>query len=93
MTGNIERLLLLTVFALSVRYEPNDVSLAVNSGLLPLLAKFCGPLLGQASHTLVYHTGQSQLEAVLEVASMRLVQIIAATTGYVYSAYMVPFYY
>ena len=37
--GARQRLLLLTIFALSVKYQPVDVSLAVNCGMLPLLSK------------------------------------------------------
>ncbi|KAI4830774.1 hypothetical protein KUCAC02_002387, partial [Chaenocephalus aceratus] len=44
-----QRLLLVTVFALSVRYQPVDVSLAISSGLLNVLSQLCGTetMLGQ----------------------------------------------
>ncbi|XP_066271875.1 probable E3 ubiquitin-protein ligase HERC1 [Branchiostoma lanceolatum] len=76
-----ERLLLSTIFALSVKYQPVDVSLAVCSGLLPLLSKLCGtsPALSHP-HQLILG-GTSQLSLVLQVASLRLLHILAVTTG------------
>ena len=38
-----ERLSLVTVFALSVRYECPDLSLAVSGGLLEVLVRLCAP--------------------------------------------------
>ncbi|XP_077988697.1 putative E3 ubiquitin-protein ligase HERC1 [Glandiceps talaboti] len=79
--GAKQRLLLTTVFALSVKYQPVDISLAVSSGMLPLLSRLCGhqaairPLLPWMSR------GSSQVNTILQVASMRLLQILAVTTG------------
>ena len=82
--GAQHKLLLVTVFALSVKYQPVDVCLAVSSGILPLLAQLCGsgsqgalarplqPLFGGAIPA---------IQNVLQVASMRLLQILAITTG------------
>ncbi|KAI8478441.1 putative E3 ubiquitin-protein ligase herc1, partial [Branchiostoma belcheri] len=79
--GAQDRLLLSTIFALSVKYQPVDVSLAVSSGLLPLLSKLCGtsPALSHP-HQLILG-GTSQLSLVLQVASLRLLHILAVTTG------------
>ncbi|MGH0117414.1 UNVERIFIED_CONTAM: hypothetical protein FKN15_034601 [Acipenser sinensis] len=77
-----QRLLLVTVFALSVRYQPVDVSLAVSSGLLNVLSQLCGTdtMLGQPLQ-LLQKPGVSQLSTALKVASTRLLQILAITTG------------
>lgn len=77
-----QRLLLVTVFALSVRYEPVDVSLAISSGLLNVLSQLCGTetMLGQPLQ-LLQKPGVSQLSTALKVASTRLLQILAISTG------------
>ncbi|XP_078541321.1 putative E3 ubiquitin-protein ligase HERC1 isoform X2 [Lissotriton helveticus] len=77
-----QRLLLVTVFALSVRYQPVDVSLAISTGLLNVLSQLCGTdtMLGQPLQ-LIPKTGISQLSTALKVASTRLLQILAITTG------------
>lgn len=77
-----QRLLLVTVFALSVRYQPVDVSLAISSGLLSVLSQLCGTetMLGQPLQ-LFHKPGVSQLSTALKVASTRLLQILAISTG------------
>lgn len=77
-----QRLLLVTVFALSVHYQPVDVSLAISTGLLNVLSQLCGTdtMLGQPLQ-LLPKTGVSQLSTALKVASTRLLQILAITTG------------
>uniref|UniRef100_A0AAV2LT25 B30.2/SPRY domain-containing protein n=1 Tax=Knipowitschia caucasica TaxID=637954 RepID=A0AAV2LT25_KNICA len=77
-----QRLLLVTVFALSVRYQPVDVSLAISSGLLNVLSQLCGTetMLGQPLQ-LKLKPGVSQLSTALKVASTRLLQILAISTG------------
>ncbi|KAM9825931.1 probable E3 ubiquitin-protein ligase HERC1 isoform X4 [Syngnathus typhle] len=77
-----QRLLLVTVFALSVRYQPVDVSLAISSGLLNVLSQLCGTntMLGQPLQ-LLHKPGISQLSTALKVASTRLLQILAISTG------------
>lgn len=77
-----QRLLLVTVFALSVRYQPVDVSLAISSGLLDVLSQLCGTetLLGQTLQ-LLHKPAGSQLSTALKVASTRLLQILAISTG------------
>lgn len=73
----------MTVFALSVRYQPVDVSLAISSGLLNVLSQLCGTetMLGQPLQ-LLQKPGVSQLSTALKVASTRLLQILAISTGY-----------
>uniref|UniRef100_H0V6J8 HECT-type E3 ubiquitin transferase n=1 Tax=Cavia porcellus TaxID=10141 RepID=H0V6J8_CAVPO len=77
-----QRLLLVTVFALSVHYQPVDVSLAISTGLLNVLSQLCGTdtMLGQPLQ-LLPKSGVSQLSTALKVASTRLLQILAITTG------------
>ncbi|XP_057693752.1 probable E3 ubiquitin-protein ligase HERC1 isoform X3 [Corythoichthys intestinalis] len=77
-----QRLLLVTVFALSVRYQPVDVSLAISSGLLNVLSQLCGTdtMRGQPLQ-LLHKPGVSQLSTALKVASTRLLQILAISTG------------
>ena len=70
------QLQILTVFALSVRYQPADITLAVSCQLLPILANMC-------SHP-VYLTSPCEFQArppVLTVASMRLLHILAMSCG------------
>jgi len=68
---------LLTVFALSMRYQAADVSLAVSCRILPRLLHLCD------SSVLSRHlTGQARLSdisCILATASMRLLQILAIT--------------
>ena len=81
--GACQRLLLFTIFALSVKYEPVDIALAVHTGMLPLVARLCGSpaALSRANQAIVYDAGHSQLPAVLQVASIRLLQVLAVTAG------------
>lgn len=69
---------LLTVFALSMRYQAADVSLAVSCGILPRLMHLC-----DASALTRHLTGQARLSdiaCILATASMRLLQILAITS-------------
>ncbi|XP_069694063.1 probable E3 ubiquitin-protein ligase HERC1 isoform X1 [Periplaneta americana] len=75
-TGSTQQLQILTVFALSVRYQPADITLAVSCGLLPILASMCS--------SPVYLTSPCELQArppVLSLASMRLLHILAMSCG------------
>lgn len=60
-----------------------DVSLAISSGLLNVLSQLCGTetMLGQPLQ-LLQKPGVSQLSTALKVASTRLLQILAISTGY-----------
>ena len=78
-------LLLSCVFALSVKYQPADVSLAVSCGLLPAL-----DLLSRdaALHPYTMLPPREWLAArdvhtILQVSSYRLLQVIAVTVGWV----------
>ncbi|ESP05641.1 hypothetical protein LOTGIDRAFT_181433 [Lottia gigantea] len=78
-----KHLLLCTVLALSMRYKPVDVSLAVSCGLIPLLYS-----LSEGSNNLPNTLSPMQgclsashLSAILQVSSLRLLQIISVTTG------------
>jgi len=69
---------LLTVFALSMKYQAADVSLAVSCGILPQLMHLCDTAV--LSRQL---TGQARLAdvgCILATASMRLLQILAITS-------------
>ena len=73
------------MFALSVKYASVDVSLAVSSGLLPVLWGVCGhspAALCQAAHVLVYNSEAHQrTDTLLRVASHTLIHILAVTVG------------
>ncbi|XP_071845609.1 probable E3 ubiquitin-protein ligase HERC1 isoform X3 [Apostichopus japonicus] len=83
-TGSQQRLLLAIIFALSVKYKAQDITLAVSSGILSLLADFChqpatlvkwiNPLFGSVG-------GVMPTQGILQVASMRLIQVLAISTG------------
>uniref|UniRef100_A0A8C4Q7E9 HECT and RLD domain containing E3 ubiquitin protein ligase family member 1 n=1 Tax=Eptatretus burgeri TaxID=7764 RepID=A0A8C4Q7E9_EPTBU len=80
--GAQQRLLLVTVFVLSVRYQPADVALAVSSSLLGVLSELCGSDLSLGHPWLFLRKqGFSRLGMALKVASTRLLQILAITTG------------
>ena len=83
LSASKQRLQLLTIFALSVKYKPEDITLAVSCNMLPVLSHLCGSptSLVLTNSAVVYNTGQSQLDMVLQVASMRLLQILAITAG------------
>ena len=69
---------LLTVFALSMRYEAADVSLAVSCGILPRLIHLRDvALLTRRSSSL---TQLNDISCVLATASMHLLQILAITS-------------
>lgn len=66
-TGCEEQQKLLTIFALSLHYQLEDIKLAVNNGLLSKLIQL---------------TSSEGLNTCLGVASMRLIQILAICCGY-----------
>ena len=82
--GARDRQQLLTIFALSNKYQPSDVTLAVTSQLHSAMFEMCqGSLL--TIQPCPYRTtpvsNSSQLPIILQVACFRLLQIIAVTTG------------
>lgn len=68
---------LLTVFALSMRYEAVDVTLAVSRGILSRLLRLCDgcAIVGCAKSSV----NLADLSGVLGAACMRLLQILAVT--------------
>lgn len=75
----------MTVFALSMSYLPSDISLVVSHGLLELLFKLCRKPKTLSFWQQLVLTGSdlTQLTVILEVASLRLLQVLTMTTGYV----------
>ena len=69
---------LLTVFALSMRYQAADVSLAVSCGVLPRLMRLCDTVV--LSRQLTGRARLSDIGSILATASMRLLQILAITS-------------
>nr|XP_053648637.1 probable E3 ubiquitin-protein ligase HERC1 isoform X4 [Cherax quadricarinatus] len=76
--GLRERLCLLTIFALSVRYEAPDLSLAVSSGLLDALVRMCCPY----DPPTLRHTPHPSPTDLLPHAAHTLFQILTILTGY-----------
>nr|CAD7425857.1 unnamed protein product [Timema monikensis] len=71
-----DQLQVLTVFALSVRYQPADIVLVVSCGLLPVLVDLCS----SGGHSLS-PLDNSNRSAFLGVATMRLLHILAMSCG------------
>ncbi|XP_035829751.1 probable E3 ubiquitin-protein ligase HERC1 isoform X3 [Aplysia californica] len=79
-----QHLMLSSILALSVKYKPVDVSLTVSCGLPPILLDLCADSSLLTPHTLPPVSTQlesSHLSTILEVSSVRLLQIIAVTVG------------
>ncbi|XP_021933596.1 probable E3 ubiquitin-protein ligase HERC1 isoform X3 [Zootermopsis nevadensis] len=76
-TGSTHQLQILTVFALSVRYRPSDITLAVSCRLLQILASMCS----NPVHLTSPCTPQPHPQPELAVASMRLLHILAMSCG------------
>nr|CAD7438539.1 unnamed protein product [Timema bartmani] len=71
-----DQLQVLTVFALSVRYQPADIVLVVSCGLLPVLVDLCA-----SGGDCLSPLDNSNRSAVLGVATMRLLHILAMSCG------------
>ncbi|XP_060586390.1 probable E3 ubiquitin-protein ligase HERC1 [Ruditapes philippinarum] len=81
--GTRQRLLLCTIFSLSISYKAVDISLLVACRLLPTLyemASLSAPIQGLVQ-PIRGRLGQVQLNTVLRVASFRLIQIVSLTTS------------
>ncbi|CAM1299303.1 HERC1 (predicted) [Pycnogonum litorale] len=87
-TPGSKLLSLMNVFALSVKYQQQDVNFAIMSNILPLLSKMSGessvwftpkPLMFLAAQ--VDKTFHKYVDSVLQLSSLRLLQIIAVATG------------
>ncbi|CAH1796720.1 unnamed protein product [Owenia fusiformis] len=81
--GTRERLLLVNIFALSVKYQAMDISLAVSSRMLPILSSLCdssvaGPV---GPHGAVPEGETTHMSTMLHTASLRLLQTLAITAG------------
>ncbi|XP_048583459.1 probable E3 ubiquitin-protein ligase HERC1 isoform X5 [Nematostella vectensis] len=82
--GAQDRQQLQTVFALSNKSRPADISLAVTCNLPEILYSMCHRGLVAAQPSPYQNTnasGKSQLPIIVQVASSRLLQIIAITVG------------
>jgi hypothetical protein len=79
-TGLWHQMQVLTVFVLSCKFEPSDLALAVSNGLLPMLAEMCANSLHLLS-TSPSLPVPIQGTPVLALASLRLLQVLAISTG------------
>ncbi|KXJ26007.1 putative E3 ubiquitin-protein ligase HERC1, partial [Exaiptasia diaphana] len=79
-----QRQQLQTIFALGNKLQPADISLAVTSYLPSILYGMCSHGLTAAQpspYQTTQSNGKSMLPVILQVASSRLLQIIAVTVG------------
>ncbi|CAB3370488.1 Hypothetical predicted protein [Cloeon dipterum] len=78
--GLWQQMQLLTVFVLSGKFEPQDITLAVTNRLLPLLADMCACSLHLLSATPTL-SAPLQGTPTLALASLRLLQVLSISTG------------
>ena len=78
-----QRLLLYTLFGMTLKYQAVDISLAVSCGLVPLVHRLCGDpgSLLEVMSLVVYNRGTASINTLLRVAGYRLWQVIAVCTG------------
>jgi E3 ubiquitin-protein ligase HERC1 len=81
--GESKKLLLWTIFSLTMKYGPSDISLAVSCGLLPLLFKLT---LGNSKLTYLIpvpkrNLTSSQFDMILQCSSSNLLNLITLTSG------------
>ncbi|XP_048738015.2 probable E3 ubiquitin-protein ligase HERC1 isoform X3 [Ostrea edulis] len=81
--GESKKLLLWTIFSLTMKYGPSDISLAVSCGLLPLLFKLT---LGNSKLTYLIPVPKrnltaSQFDMILQCSSSNLLNLITLTSG------------
>ncbi|XP_071450243.1 probable E3 ubiquitin-protein ligase HERC1 [Hetaerina americana] len=89
-----QQLQILTVFVLSVRFQPSDISMAVSCGLLPLLSRISSESLlampALSSATAINGTMVAiSSTPVLAQASMRLLHILGISTG-MFASFLEP---
>ena len=72
MLGLRDKLHLLTVFALNVKYESEDLSLVISNGLLDALVKMCPP----HEPPPLKHTANPTPKDLLPHAALNLFQIL-----------------
>ncbi|XP_041057144.1 probable E3 ubiquitin-protein ligase HERC1 isoform X1 [Carcharodon carcharias] len=81
-SGAQQHLLLATMFALNIRYQPADLSVVINSGLLEALSKLTNScLLVNQRWLMASVSGHSHLNVALKLAGARLLQILAITAS------------
>lgn len=81
--GESKKLLLWTIFSLTMKYGPSDISLAVSCGLLPLLFKLT---LGSSKMTFLIPVPKrslspAQFDLILHCSSNNLLNLITLTSG------------
>nr|XP_022329995.1 probable E3 ubiquitin-protein ligase HERC1 isoform X2 [Crassostrea virginica] len=81
--GETKKLLLWTIFSLTMKYGPSDISLAVSCGLLPLLFKLT---LGNSKMTYLMPVPKrcltlAQFDLILQCSSSNLLNLITLTSG------------
>ncbi|XP_007895403.2 probable E3 ubiquitin-protein ligase HERC1 [Callorhinchus milii] len=82
LSGAQQHLLLATIFALNIRYQPTDLSVVISTGLLEALSKLTNScLLLNQRWLMASVSGHSQLNVALKLASARLLQILAITAS------------
>ncbi|XP_048448764.1 probable E3 ubiquitin-protein ligase HERC1, partial [Rhincodon typus] len=82
LAGAQQHLLLATIFALNVRYQPADLSVVINSGLLEALSKLTNScLLLNQRWLMASVSGHPHLNVALKLAGARLLQILAITAS------------
>ena len=82
--GASHRLMLTTIFALSNHYAPADLSLVMSGDLLPLLISACSKnalSVTSIRRAVSRESQESNLQLVLNVAGMRLCQILTVSVG------------
>ncbi|XP_043542936.1 probable E3 ubiquitin-protein ligase HERC1 isoform X3 [Chiloscyllium plagiosum] len=81
-SGAQQHLLLATIFALNIRYQPADLSVVINSGLLEALSKLTNScLLVNQRWLMASVSGHPHLNVALKLAGARLLQILAITAS------------
>ncbi|XP_060677257.1 probable E3 ubiquitin-protein ligase HERC1 isoform X2 [Hemiscyllium ocellatum] len=81
-SGAQQHLLLATIFALNIRYQPADLSVVINSGLLEALSKLTNScLLVNQRWLMASVSGHPHLNIALKLAGARLLQILAITAS------------
>ena len=78
-----KKLLLWTVYSLSMKYCPSDISLAVSCGLLPLLFSLSGGTthMSYIMPSADWKLQDDQLSLVLQMSSGNLMRLITLTAG------------
>ncbi|XP_071965475.1 probable E3 ubiquitin-protein ligase HERC1 isoform X2 [Antedon mediterranea] len=78
--GARQKQILLTLCALSVQYQPADITVAVTSGVLMILSQLCDQQSSNLRPVSSSDASMSHISTIVHVASTRLLQIIAIST-------------